>query len=446
MEEQFVNKVKSFIDSNCLIDASKPVLVALSGGADSVSLLRVLLLLGYDCHAAHCNFHLRGEESNRDEQFVAELCKHLDVPLVIKHFDVPAYMSERGVSMEMACRDLRYEWFAQLLEENDCGCIAVAHHSDDNIETFFLNALRGTGIAGLTGMKPRNGDVVRPLLCVSRRDILDWLKSLEQDFVIDSTNLENDAKRNRLRNIILPALYESFTGCEQALLTTVENVRRCNALYCESVSVMRNIVSDKIDEGLVIDLEILASFENREMLLFEILKPLGFNADQCNGMFTSAVGRHFVSPSHVAVINRANIEVTPSRTPDDSVYMIDLDDEEVVAPIHLEIKHISGEKFSPSMVDGKRVVAFNNGILQCTEVLLRHWRDGDRFKPFGMKGSKLLSDLFTDLKLSEKEKNDTWILEADGEILWVLNCRAANSFKVPCDSTQYLLISLVDHF
>ena len=420
MKESFFNKVKAFIDSDCSIDASSPVLVALSGGADSVALLLVLLELGYDCRAAHCNFHLRGDESNRDERFVTELCQRLDVKLDVKHFDVPAYMQEHGASLE----------------------IAVAHHNDDNIETFFLNALRGTGIAGLTGMKPRNGNVVRPLLCVSRIEILDWLDSLNQDFVTDSTNLENDARRNRLRNVVLPAIYSEFEGSKESLLKTIYNMTRCNDLYRESVGVMRNIVSERDGDTLTIDIEILNSFDNREMLLYEILKPLGFNYEQCCDMLTSAVGRHFTSATHKSTINRTTIEVEPLAEHKEEICVIDLDDEVVTEPVALKISHVHDKQFSPDMVNGKTCVAFNTDILQSTEVLLRHWREGDRFKPFGMKGSKLLSDLFTDLKFSEKQKKETWILEADGEILWVIGHRAARAFKVPNDSTSYVIISV----
>lgn len=444
MEVQFLNKVKTFIDKESLVDASMPVLVTLSGGADSVALLHTLLKLGYECRAAHCNFHLRGDESNRDEQFVTDLCRHLNVALDVKHFDVPAYINKYGVSMEMACRELRYEWFEQLRSEHGCGCIAVAHHNDDNIETFFLNALRGTGIAGLTGMKPQNGVVVRPLLCVSRAEIIEWLDEMGQDFVTDSTNLENEAKRNRLRNIVLPTLYQEFDGVKDALLTTIENMRQCNELYRESISVMRNIVSDREGDSIVIDNEILNSFDNRGMLLYEILKPLGFNYEQCNDMPTSAVGRHFFSSSHKATINRDTIDVFPMQSRDENVYVVNLENEAIVNPIELEINHVVDKLFSPSMVDGKCSVAFSNDILQCSEVVLRHWREGDRFKPFGMKGSKLISDLFTDLKLSEKEKNETWLLEADGEIVWALGYRSSQSFKVPSDSTHYLLIILAD--
>jgi len=440
----FLGKVKSYIDSGNLIESSLPVLVALSGGADSVALLRSLLMLGYDCRAAHCNFHLRGEESNRDEKFVMQLCEHFNVPLSIKHFDVAKCMHERGVSMEMACRDLRYEWFNQLIEQFGCGCVAVAHHNDDNIETFFLNALRGTGIAGLTGMRPRNGAVVRPLLCVSRDEILDWLKQLGQDFVTDSTNLENDARRNRLRNIVLPALYGEFEGAKVALLKTIDNMSRCSDLYAEGMGVMRNIVCDKLGDDLVIDLEILNSFENRHMLLFEILRPVGFNFEQCSDMLTSAVGRHFSSSTHTALINRSTIDVTPLFKRDEEVHEIDLS-KQVDMPIKIVIKHMANESFSPSMVNGKDVVAFSSDVLNCSSVVLRRWRDGDRFKPFGMKGSKLLSDLFTDLKLSEKEKQSVWILEGDGDILWVVGYRSSSLFKVRANGTSdYLVLQYVN--
>ena len=159
-------------------------------------------------------------------------------------------------------------------------------------------------------------------------------------------------------------------------------------------------------------------------------------------MLTSAVGRHFTSVTHKAAINRTSIEIEPLVELKEEVYIIDLDDKIITEPIKLEISHVHGKKFSPEMVDGKHVVAFSNEILQCSEVLLRHWREGDRFRPFGMKGSKLLSDLFTDLKFSEKQKKETWILEADGEILWVIGLRSARAFKVPSDSANYVIISV----
>ena len=209
---------------------------------------------------------------------------------------------------------------------------------------------------------------------------------------------------------------------------------------------MRNIVSDNDGRSLIIDKDILSSFENRSMLLYEILKSFGFNADQCRDMLTSAVGRHFMSSSHTAVINRASIEVAPHNSREESIHVIDLEDEMIEIPVRLEIKHEHNLPFATDMVNGKTSVAFSPEILQCSQVLLRHWREGDRFRPFGLHGSKLISDLFTDLKLTEKEKNDTWLLEADGEIVWVLGYRSSQSFKVSSNSTHYLLILLADKF
>ena len=213
-------------------------------------------------------------------------------------------------------------------------------------------------------------------------------------------------------------------------------------LVDEAVGVMRNIVSDSEGRNLVIDLETLNSFDNREMLLYEILKPQGFNFDQCVDMLTSAVGRHFTSSSHRATHNRTTIEVEPHSERTKEIHVIDLEDKIVAEPLMLEVSHVHGKLFSPAMVDGKSSVAFSSEIMECSQVLLRHWREGDRFKPFGMKGCKLLSDLFTDLKLSEREKNNTWLLEADGEIVWVLGCRASQTFKVAKDATDYLIIQI----
>ena len=204
----FTSVISQFIISHLLLDKKQPILVALSGGADSVALLRVLLDLGYRCEAAHCNFHLRGAEADRDEHFVTDLCHEQDVILHIAHFDVEAHKQARGISTEMACRELRYNWFKTLLAKGDCQAVAVGHHADDNIETVILNMLRGTGIHGLAGMKPRNGHVVRPLLCVTRRQLVEHLHQINQPFIVDSTNHDDGFKRNWVRNVVLPTIYD----------------------------------------------------------------------------------------------------------------------------------------------------------------------------------------------------------------------------------------------
>ena len=221
-------KVAEYAKEHNLCAKDDAVIVALSGGADSVALLRILLSIGVQCCALHCNFGLRGAESDRDEAFVRNLCTQLGVLLKVKHFDVAKYEQEQKVSTEMACRELRYAWFDEERALQGAKAIAVAHHYDDNVETFFLNMLRGTGIQGLTGIRAKNGYVVRPLLCVKREEIEAYLKELGQEYVVDSTNLENDFKRNKIRNVLIPTLNELFPDYEAGMMRTLQNLQGCN--------------------------------------------------------------------------------------------------------------------------------------------------------------------------------------------------------------------------
>ncbi len=449
----FQDKVSEFALANGLLPADRvdgKLLVALSGGADSVALLLVLRRLGVNVVAAHCNFHLRGAESDRDEKFVRELCDREGVALVVKDFDVPEYMAQHGVSVEMACRDLRYAWFAHLLTSAGCEFVAVAHHRDDNIETFFLNALRGTGIAGLMGMHPRNGRVVRPLLCVSRTEIEDYLAGMGRSYVTDSTNLECDVKRNKLRNKVLPLLDAEFPGCRNALEKTLSNVLECGNLYAEGVSLMRQIVCDEVnDEGeVVIDADCLLSMSNPVMLLFEILKPRGFKKEQCIAAVRDirsggSVGNRYESELFVLRVYRGKLKVLLRREDADEEFALNLNAGLVCEPVDLKIEAVEGGLSDSLGIDGKRVIALSNDVLKCDRVVLRHWRDGDRFSPFGMKGSKLVSDLFSDLHLEDREKAETWILDADGEILWVLGYRASRHFPVSPHAPGYLRLTLL---
>lgn len=444
---QFVHRVKDFIDKNHLLSGSRAVLVALSGGADSVALLRVLLTLGYECKAAHCNFHLRGDESNRDEQFVRAICSSLGVPLFVKDFDVPAYMEENGVSLEMACRELRYAWFRALLREQDCRELAVAHHQNDNVETFFLNALRSSGIHGLSGIAPKNGAVVRPLLCVLRSEIIDYLNDNGWVFVTDSSNQKNDVKRNKLRNIVLPTVEQYFPGAMEQFCKTIEQVRSCNSLYDELLQQVKDDICKLDGDVLYIQIEKLLQFVNSNTLLFEILKSDGFNYAQCSDVLRSiesenGVGKHFYSSSHTLTINRTKLEVFVNKGILECSYAINLKSNKISFPVEIEIKKVLRTECEFKSCNGKDVIALSCDVLKSNTTLIRKWKNGDKFKPFGMKGTKLISDLFTDLKLSEREKAEAWVMEADGQIVWVIGYRASSLFKVMVEDESYLLVSL----
>lgn len=433
--EEFINKV--FTADEVQFIKGARLLVALSGGADSVALLRVLLEVGCDCHAAHCNFHLRGEESMRDEQFVRDLCRRLEVPLSVADFDVAAWQQEHGGSVEMACRELRYAWFEQQRNQQGCSRIAIAHHADDQVETFFLNLLRGTGVKGLSGMQRLSGYIWRPLLGVSRDEIIDYLTAIGQDYVTDSTNAENDYRRNRLRNIVLPVINEQFHESRARILDTMDNLARDNDLLDE-------LVNQILPNYRHIDIEQLCSYVHAPSLLYHRIRHLGFNHEQCAQAVQAAreghTGRQFHGFDDLLVVNRQSLDISPSDMQQDIEIPLDLT---TGIKAHVAITVSRGRvPFSPTLCDGKRVVAFNTHLLNCRRIVLRHWRRGDRIKPFGLKGSKLLSDLFADFKLGHNDKQTVWILEADGDIIWVLGYRSSALYPVQRGSQEYLLLAL----
>ena len=432
---EFINKV--FIDDDAHYLMGKRVLVALSGGADSVALLRLLLQAGYDCRAAHCNFHLRGEESMRDEQFVRDLCQRLDVPLSVKDFDVATYQQEHGGSVEMACRELRYAWFEQEYEQQECDCIAVAHHADDQVETFFLNLLRGTGLRGLTGMKRFNDEAIwRPLLGVTRNDILQYLQEIGQDYVTDSTNAQNDYRRNRLRNVILPFIEQQFPNARTRILDTMQNLS-------DDHEVLEYFVEDYISDLPFINIEDLCDHPYAPTLLYYRIRRYGFNREQCRQAVEAAkqehCGRLFFAGDYVLAVDRKTLTVVPIQHDQDVEIPVDLT-KEIFSPLHITV-HRGSEPFSPRMCNGHTRVAFNTRVLDCQRLVFRHWRQGDRYQPFGMKGTRLVSDLFNDLKLDYFHKQNAWLLEADGEIIWVVGLRSTVHYPVEINSQDYLILT-----
>lgn len=423
------------------------VLVALSGGADSVALLCVLKDLGVDIVAVHCNFHLRGEESVRDENFVRELTSKLGVACHFADFDVYSYSAKYGLSLEMACRELRYDFFRTKSDEVSAGAIAVAHHRDDNAETFFLNILRGTGIAGLAGIKPRNGNIIRPLLDVRRPDIEEYLKDKGMDYVVDSTNNENDFKRNKLRNIILPLLRKSFDGADTAIANTIANCGGCYAIYKDAVNRIRKEAVHTENGKIVIDGVKLMSTASPETALYECVKESGFNAAQGTEMLEalsrSKTGARFISSSHEAVINRGRIEIVLLRDEEfeECIMKIGSYGSQIFRNLRITFQH-KDESFK--IVRSSSVAYFDSRI-SCCDIRLRRWKEGDKFRPFGMKGYKKLSDLFVDKKLSLADKRRVRVVTADGEIVWVAGIRASDKFRVDETTTDVVIMEMLDN-
>ncbi len=437
-----ISKVKKSIENEALLSPSARVIVATSGGADSVALLAILNSLGYDCIAAHCNFHLRGEESDRDMKHVQMLCQKLNIQLHITHFDVHQYCEQKGLSLEMACRELRYEWFDNLLVSLNAEAIAVAHHREDNIETFFLNLLRGTGIAGLTGMKPRNGKIIRPMLDCTRAEIEKYLADNGLTYVTDSTNAQNDFKRNRLRNIILPSLEQNFSGASDAILATIANLTSQQSVYQAYIS---NCKAKYFNgDSIAID-QLIAEESNAQVVLFELLKPYGFNITQVKDIIASSAqsGRQFSTESTAAVLNRGTLEISTKSidVQEDTTVTIDLSSS-IDEPISLSVETLVISDFAPSRDCNS--IYLDKSVLDGNPVFqLRHWREGDRLKPFGMKGTQKVSDIFNNAKVSITNKSKIWLLTRNDEILWIVGIRASRLF--PVTKTTNFFIKITDN-
>lgn len=413
------------------------VIVALSGGADSVALLRVLLSHGYKCIAAHCNFKLRGEESDRDERFAIQLCDKLNVPLKRVAFDVGGYKRDRHVSTEMACRELRYEWFEQLRKQHNCRYIVVAHHRDDNIETLLLNAFRGTGITGLCGIKPMTDTIVRPLLCVDKNEILAYLAALGQDYITDSTNLEIDYARNKIRNRILPMIYEMFPDAKQGLTTTLQNIGGDFKLWQDAIAQFSKVAVKEFDGVMRINRQALSACRNAETMLHAIIAKYGFVTDQIKTLATiGRVGAIIESKGNfIAEIGREDIFVFKNVDEFQEI-RFQLNQEEMPASLTFQI-----EEFTNKFVFEKdRNIAYFDSEIMNKHLILRRYRSGDSFYPFGMTGRQKLSDFFNNNKYSLYEKRKQLLLEADGRIVWVVGKRATKEFVVTKSTTKVVIL------
>lgn len=437
--------VAGFIDREGLLRPDAPVLVALSGGADSVCLLAVLTALGYPCVAAHCNFGLRGAESNRDMEHCRTVAARLGVDLFVRRFDVPARMKQTGESLEMACRSLRYEWFEKLATAEHAQAVAVGHHTEDRAETFFLNLMRGAGITGLTSMNARNGDVVRPLLELTRSDIEAYLQLRGLEYVDDSSNATTDYRRNHIRHRVLPALAEEFPGAIDAVIRSMSNLAAARDIYREAVEAKRRRY---FADGSTIDLDALADERRADTLLLEFLAPAGFNHAQCADMLArrSASGiRFFAGGGHgaVAEISRGRLSLCDvSRLGvDDDAVEVNLG-RDISSPLTITVDIDAVENFRPAADARCLWLDADKALAPDRRWYLRHWRHGDRMALFGG-GSKLVSDIFTDAHLDAQEKRNVWLLcTAEGDVAWVVGLRAGAIFPVEPGTRRFIKLTL----
>ncbi|MBO4379538.1 MAG: tRNA lysidine(34) synthetase TilS [Muribaculaceae bacterium] len=448
----FVEKIADCVSCRHLFAVGDRVVVALSGGADSVALLSALTRLGYDCVAAHCNFHLRGDESDRDEAFARSMAERLGAKFVVEHFEAKEYASANKISIEMACRELRYEWFGRVCAEVGSKVVAVAHHADDNVETFLLNLFRGTGIAGLKGMRYSRplvdgGDinVVRPMLDVSRSDVETYLSAEGLDYVTDSTNLENDFMRNRIRNVVLPTIEKEFPDAKQGIATTIANLADDYAL---NVSALSRYINECFDEKTGrLRLLLINDLSIAKAVTAAVASRYGFSRQQALDMTqTHQPGCRFESKKAIAVVDRAGIVFTMRDAMPNALEMVELRlPGETYLPdgVVVEAKFVTRDEVEFTR-DGSTVYFDGDVLNEVSPLKMRRWQEGDRFRPFGMIGSRLLSDVFSDLKLNEMEKRSVWLLtDCVERILWIAGIRASNHFIITPTTSRIVRIRIV---
>lgn len=441
----YSERVQAFVARHNLFAPQAHVLVALSGGADSVALLRILLRLGYQCHAVHCNFHLRGEESNRDERFVANLCQTLGVEYEVVHFDTQAYAAEQKVSVEMAARELRYREFERIRRALALDVVAVAHHQDDAVETLLLNLIRGAGINGLTGMKVKNGHVVRPLLCLTRDEIIDYLDRLGQAYVTDSTNLTDEYARNKVRLQLLPLMQQINPAASANIARSATHLADAAYIYNKVIGDnCRHMVKSK-DGGIDIDIAALLAVAAPETHLYEILAPYGFHARQVSDIYRSLdgeSGRMFYTSEYILLKDRTALVVRPVIVTEAVEYILPSEGLlELPDGVTIRVERLSTDdawrvpkRADVLCIDAERIYE---------PLVMRHPREGDRFSPFGMRGTKLMSDFCTDLKMNLLDRQRQWLLCCGNDIVWVVGLRGSERYRITDRPKEIIMLTLV---
>lgn len=428
--------------------------VALSGGADSVCLLLYLLQRGEVCVAAHCNFHLRGEESNRDEAFVRSLCKEKGVALEVKHFDTLAASAANGESIEMTARRLRYEWFSELVAQYGCDAVAVGHHQEDNAETILLNMARGTGLQGLQGMQSRSINaglpIYRPLLNYTKQQILSQLKAQGQQFVTDSTNTDVHYKRNRIRHNILPEFQQLNPQFVQSINSMAHHLSDAYKLYRERV--------DEIAKACLlaplpnhpkywqIRLDLLLTTEKAATVLHELLAPYGFSEAQVTNMATMKVGGVVSSAHGIATRNEKMLIFGPSveRVVQQSLPIpktCGTTERSIFSVFSIETTLLRREDIT-SLRCGKKEFFIDVSVVK-GKLHVRGLQVGDRFQPFGMKGTRLLSDYLTDRHFSRIEKTLAALVCDDRGIVWLIGERGDERFRITEQTTHVLRLRIL---
>jgi tRNA(Ile)-lysidine synthase len=441
-----IDDFKNFIAREELFQASDHILLAVSGGLDSAAMVSLFHLAGFHFAVAHANFQLRGEESERDEDFVRAMSPKYHVPVYVKRFETSLFAVKSGISLQMAARTLRYDWFGELLKDENFTFVATAHHLDDQVETFLINLTRGTGIAGLHGILPKQGKVIRPLLFTCRAQIEAYARDNKLEFVEDSSNSSDKYLRNRLRHKVIPQLERLSPGFSRELTKTIGFIRDTETIYCQAVEEKKKEIFKVTGDKIFINAEQFFGLRPLTGWAYALLSPYGFNQSNVvdiTGLAIAIPGKEVRSTTHRLIKDRKNLILAPLEVKDnDSAFLISKDDlmnKFVKSPVGLyfefidEIRSLENDPGSTAFIDFDRLDF---------PLTIRRWRRGDFFIPLGMSNEKKLSDFFTDKKFSRIEKENTWLMCSGGNIVWIISHRIDDRFKITSSTRKILKITL----
>ena len=436
-----------FIQSNALCQQGDRILIAVSGGIDSMVLLHLYVAAGYQPGIAHCNFHLRGNESDGDEKFVKSISRDLGTDYHQQDFDTERSATEAGISIQMAARNLRYRWFEEIRKRHGYNFFATAHNQDDVIETFFINLSRGTGIRGLTGIPVRSEKVIRPLLFASREAIVEYADEHDISFREDSSNASDKYLRNRLRHHLIPMLEEENPSFRNALMDTMRKLSETEKLYGQELIKMKQRLVRREGDRIRISIKDLSALEARQSILFEILSEYNFSPQAMEDIVHSLegpAGRQFLSATHRIVKDRKDLILTPLAGKDDRKFYLEREVGRISEPLDLEWMVVEHTETFHIPVDPE--IACIDLDKLSFPLMLRHWQPGDSFQPLGMNGIKKISDYLIDTKVSLPDKDRTWLLTSENKIAWVIGQRIDERFKVRPETRQVLMMKYSSPF
>jgi tRNA(Ile)-lysidine synthase len=435
------SEFKKFIFENNLIKPGDKLLLAVSGGIDSMVMTHLFLRQNYNIAIAHCNFSLRGRESDKDEELVRKFASENDIPFFTTRFETKAFAKKHKLSVQMAARELRYKWFEEVREGNGYSLIAVAHNLNDNIETLLINLTRGTGLAGMTGIKPASNYIIRPILFATRQVIQTYQDHNKIVYREDRSNADTKYIRNKIRHLVIPVLKDINPSIEQTLNEAAERFSGFNEIVTEYIGHLRENISEEKEQHFTFNVNLLKKYLNNKVVLFELFKPYGIT----NALLIDLVkviegktGGQIITESHRIIKNRNEIIVSDEEFLKETSYTINGTEAFCVFPgissarnVRITDTYEIPSDPSSACIDSQKV---------SFPMVIRKWKPGDYFYPLGMKQKKKLSDYFIDNKYSIFDKENIFILESDGKIVWIIGDRIDDRFKITGSTRKGLLL------